>query len=154
MRRMTGRLGEARELFDECMAVARDAGWRYLLWWPALGTAALAREEDDLDLAAEMLGRAASLCPKLGRHARQADCLDELASLRCRQGLPRDAAEALGAADATRVAARTSRCPVYHPTRDALLAELRSSLGETELAAAMAAGARAGAESVLTRVRA
>jgi len=152
LRRLQRAPNAATALLDESLAVATDAGWRHLIWWPTLSLAALARQEHNEATATELLVRAAGLCPKLARRARQADCLDELALLRGGERRFSDAANAVGAATAARQTAGAPRSPVYEADHAALIALLNNELGDATFASRMADGAAAGPELVLAAV--
>ena len=61
------------------MQLARDAGWRNLLFWPTWSLAALAREEGRLDDADALLAEAVMLSPKIARNPRLAQVREEQA---------------------------------------------------------------------------
>jgi predicted ATPase/class 3 adenylate cyclase len=151
-RRLSGVEEAADQLLNESLAVATAAGWRHLIWWPSLSLAALGRQRHDLSMATDFLGRAAALCPKLARRARQAECLDELAMLRAAQDRPHDAAAALGAADQLRDAVPMPRPPVQMPTHRDLLRQLTAQLGSGGVDTERQRGAHAGADVVLSTV--
>jgi predicted ATPase/class 3 adenylate cyclase len=140
---------EAVALLEESLAVASEAGWRHLIWWPSLSLAAAARQRGSVEDAAELLRRAAGLCPKLARRARQADCLDELALLRAAQGRFADAATTIGAGDAARAAIGFARPPVHADARDRLLAQLTDRLPGAEVRALLERGAGLSVDALL-----
>ncbi len=140
---------DTRRLLEESLEVATEAGWRHLIWWPSLSLAALARQHADLDVAAELLGRAVRLCPKLARRARHADCLDELALLRLAQGRSADAAMVVGASDVCRAAIGVRRPPVYQALLDDLTTRIDRELGAAALATGRRRGEHAGAAAIV-----
>jgi tetratricopeptide (TPR) repeat protein len=154
LRRLTGARDDARALLDESEAVARDAGWRNLLWWPTWSLAALAREDGDYDAARAHLDRAARLCPKLSRTARQADCLDEAALLWSAQGDHARAAAAVAVANVCRGTGAPPRAPVYEPDHWAMIERVRAALGDDDYAAAAERAIDLGGSGVLEWLRA
>ncbi|HUQ40706.1 MAG TPA: tetratricopeptide repeat protein [Acidimicrobiales bacterium] len=145
----TGDLEGARALYEQSSELSATAGWRNLVWWPALGLGIVAREQGDVVTALGHLRTAVAVRPRIGFTIFTADCLEEVAGLAARQGAHDDVAALLARAAALREDVKVAVAPVRRPVIDGWVDAARDALGQDRWSTTTARAARADADDLL-----
>jgi len=137
----TGELPAAREHADEAITAATRAGSRFLLMWALLASARVAAAAGDAGRARDDAYQALTIGHDIESRTGIID------SLECLGGLAHDAEDQhkavrlLGAADALRQTTGYQRHLLHHTRYDAVVQELRSSMGDAAFSQAWSEGA-------------
>jgi tetratricopeptide (TPR) repeat protein len=146
-----GDLDAARALYDQSSELSATAGWRNLVWWPALGLGMVARDQGDVTTAVAHFRQAVDVRPRIGFTIFTADCLEEVAGLAARQRAHDDVASLLARAAVLRDEVKVPVAPVRRRVIDAWTGAARVALGPDNWSTTTARAGTADPDALLDR---
>src|SRR5205085_461023 len=126
----------ARPLLDEGLALTRAAGTAWSEAVILAERAALARDEDELELVEALAIQGVQLLRAQGSRWYLPECLELLGGAASARARPERAARLFGAAEGARTTAGVTALPVDQAVVARQVAAARAALGETTFAAA------------------